>query len=642
MAQEDHRDHVESVHRSASMFDLEPNPFEQSFASTKKSQSVSAAVPNPQDHRLNDGVTGPVGERSSKVTISEITSNNRELDQRRSSVFSYGAQKPHLHSPPLLTPGGSRRLPPILLSPNFHQQTGNGGLLSGQGPLSAHMPNYSNLSPKNDLPNVSMDLQRPPLNLSLSKTVFTPNESNLRTGLTPNILGPAHQMPHPTHTLPYFNGPRSDLGTHDDHRNPSNYGLSMGMNGDLSGQMQPYPPAVGSLSSYSSTQQFQRSNNALPRNGVPSQGSGSLIESHNSKQSTQMNNYVVEQTASSTKDQQAKSTNPSSPPRTASRRKRKSSTPSRGSKSSKSSQRNTPTSQDSKNLGKKDSNDSVDRDSDEGQDRKRREFLERNRVAASKFRKRKKEYIKRVEMDLKFYEAEYDDMSHAINKMCGVLEGSSPPSNSLVCMLETAISKNDTTSSLSILAHIKQVLYETRYFQRNGRNPRREIEYPQDSEDEERRRTDKELSNSRHNSLAGITSSVNSSRTPGTSISGPVAASYISNGAPPSVSTGSSKSVLTDATSVPSVVKVEDPASVVYPMPTTEVKKPSAVPSAIGTISSLPTVINGRPVIPLNDIDPHSNPDPNSLSGLRQSSLVSLAPGVVNSEPITFKYPNSD
>ncbi|QLL34568.1 hypothetical protein HG536_0G04300 [Torulaspora globosa] len=649
MAQNDRRNGVVPVSESASMFDLEPNPFEQSFASTKKSQPTSGAVPSPQDQRLA-GVAGQTGEKSSKVTIPEINSNIKESDvgnQRRSSVFSYGTQKPHLQSPPLLTPGGSRRLPPILLSPNFIQQAPSGSL-AVQGPLGSLMANYSSMSPKNELPSADTELQRPPLSLGLSKTVFAANESSLRTGLTPNIqgtiaqVGPTH---HPAHALPYFGGPRNDIGSQEDNRSATVYGTSMATGSDLGGPSQPYTPGIGSLLGFSSTQAFQRSTNPPPRNGVLPVA-GPLADPNSAQRFAQIQNYTAEPITASIKDQHTKSLGSNSPPRTAVRRKRKSSTPSRGSKSSKSSRRNTPTSHDSKNAGKKEVSDSADKDSDDGQERKRREFLERNRVAASKFRKRKKEYIKRVETDLKFYEAEYEDMSHAINKLCGIVNVSCSPvaSSSLVCMLETAISKNDAPSSLSILAHIKQILYQTRYFQRNGRNPRREIEYPPDSDDDDRQRTDKE-SSSRHNSIAAIPSSVNSSRAPDTSIPGPVAASYITSGGPPSGGTGSSKSTLTDTTSAPSIVKEEDPVPAVYTIPLAEDKKSSdgsTVASAIGTISSLPTVINGRPVIPLSDIDPHRNSDPSSISGIRQSSLVNLTSDVVNTEQISFKYPNSD
>lgn len=639
MAQNDRRNGVVPVSGSATMFDLEPNPFEQSFASTKKSQTASGVVPSPQDQRLASVVPN---ERNCKVTIPEITSNNRDLEagnQRRSSVFSYGAQKPHLQSPPVLTPGGSRRLPPILLSPNFIQQAPSGAL-AVQGPLGSLM---ASMSPKNELAVADAELQRPPLSLGLSKTAFTPNESSLRTGLTPNIQGPIAPH-HPGHALPYFGGARNDIGSQEDNRNATVYGSNMVAGGDLGVPSQPYTPGIGSLLGFSSTQAFQRSTNPPPRNGVQPAASP-LADAKNAKRFAQMQHYAAEPVAAEpitapTKDQHTKSLGSNSPYRTAVRRKRKSSTSSRGSKSSKNSRKNTPTSN-----GKKEASDSADKDSDDSQERKRREFLERNRVAASKFRKRKKEYIKRVETDLKFYEAEYEDMAHAINKLCGIVNISSSPvaSSSLVCMLETAISKNDAPSSLSILAHIKQILYQTRYFQRKGRNPRREIEYPPDSDDDDRQRTDKE-SSSRHNSIPGIPSSVSSSRTPGTSISGPVAASYITSAGPPSGSTVSSKSTLTDAASVPSI-REEDPASTVYPIPLTEDKKPSdgsTAPSAIGTISSLPTVINGRPVIPLSDIDPPPDSDPNSISGIRQSSLVNLTSDVVNTESISFKYPNSD
>lgn len=108
------------------------------------------------------------------------------------------------------------------------------------------------------------------------------------------------------------------------------------------------------------------------------------------------------------------------------------------------------------------------------QERKRKEFLERNRVAASKFRKRKKEYIKKIESDLQFYEAEYDDLSQCMDKLCGISKQTI--NSSLVGMLKQALLRHDVTSSLTVCNHIEQVLLQTKYVQRGGRNPRREEE----------------------------------------------------------------------------------------------------------------------------------------------------------------------
>lgn len=647
------RENSVSSSQSVSMFDLEPNPFEQSFASTKKSNSVPGVIASSQqapDSRVRSAHV-PVTERNSTLSISEITSNNRGTtpnDQRKPSPFLYGAQKPNLASPPLLTPGGSKRLPPIIFPPNFIQQVPGEPSLIDQGPAAS----LATVSPKDNRPS-TVEVQRPPLTLSLSRSGLIPNESNLRTGLTPNILTPGHQLPpthYPYHPLPYYHGPKVD--SHDELKpnNGMNLGLGVPNANELNNNPQSLTPGLGSLLAFPPGQTSQRTIGTLPRNGSPQadtsvQADSTAIEEAANKDS------IIEPTISTTGTKQRGTSFSNSPSRASARKKRKTSVTSKGIKSTKNSQKSTSYSTDPKSLAK---NNNADKESDDDQERKRKEFLERNRVAASKFRQRKKEYIKKVEMDLKFYEAEYEDMSRAMNKMCGINQGSNSPSNSLVCMLETAVSKNDIPSSLSILTHIKQVLYETRYFQRNGKNPRSGIEYSQESEEEDKHGTDKErsMSRSRHGSLVGHPSSSNSIQSSDSHTAGPMAASFIANGAPHSSSTRSnvsslgteSASIGTDNTSAPSSVRPDDPNAADFPGPYDEKNRSTAQPvaSAIGTISTLPDVINGRQVIPLNGIDPQPDSNSNNVSEIRQSSLVNITTCLGSPQPIPSQYPNSN
>lgn len=136
-------------------------------------------------------------------------------------------------------------------------------------------------------------------------------------------------------------------------------------------------------------------------------------------------------------------------------------------------------------------------DENEEQERKRKEFLERNRVAASKFRKRKKEYIKKIENDLQFYESEYDDLTQVIGKLCGIIpssssnsqfnvnvstpSSSSPPSTSLIALLESSISRSDYSSAMSVLSNMKQLICETNFYRRGGKNPRDDMDGQEDS-----------------------------------------------------------------------------------------------------------------------------------------------------------------
>lgn len=635
-----------SSSRSVSMFDLEPNPFEQSFASTKKSHSVAAigvSGQQPPDSKTRP-TQGLLSERNSTLSISEITSNSHIAgtnDQKKPYPFFYGGQKPTLTSPPLLTPGGSKRLPPIIFSPSFIQQAPGEPSMIDQG----HATALANVSPKNNRSNAT-EAQRPPLTISLSRTGLIPNESSLRTGLTPNILTPGHQLPpthYPYHPLSYYHGSKGDVGSHDEMK--SNNGISVGLgvpnSNELGQNSQALTPGLGSLLAFSPTSTIPKNTGSGPKND-PSQADPNV------QGKSVLQDPVAESIIPASGYKQRKPSLVNSPPRSTARKKRRASVNSKGSKPPKSNR--TSTSNDSKMT----KIDTGDKESDDEQERKRREFLERNRVAASKFRQRKKEYIKKVEMDLKFYESEYDDMSRAMNKMCGMSQGSSSPSSSLISMLETAITKNDVASSLSILTHIKQVLYDTKYVQRKGRNPRLGIECPQESEEEEKQRIDKDrsLSRSRNGSLAGIPSSSNSNQSPNNHTAGPMAASFIPSGAPNSLGTNSNTSSLgiehvslgSESTPDLSTVKVED-AAVTSMTPTFNEKNQSTGPpvaSAIGTISSLPDVINGRPVIPLNGIEPRLDSSSNLASEIRHSSLVNLASTVASTGSMASQYPNSN
>ena len=104
----------------------------------------------------------------------------------------------------------------------------------------------------------------------------------------------------------------------------------------------------------------------------------------------------------------------------------------------------------------------------EEQESKRKEFLERNRVAASKFRKRKKEYIKRIEEDVQFYELEYDDMAQALMQLQQTPQSQSQP---LLDLIDQAVRKGDAQGALQLVDHARQVVRRTRLFQRGGANP---------------------------------------------------------------------------------------------------------------------------------------------------------------------------
>ena len=140
--------------KSVSSFDLELNPFEQSFASTKKPPAVGSLAGTP-------------GNRTAM------------FDNHR---YSSSLQQAHM-----LSPGGSKRLPPLLLSPtnmvtSNSQNTGATPLLKQE------------------------QIQTPGFFIG---TGLTPNEISLRTGLTP--LGGAVSSTHSF--LPLITGQNQPIGT---------------------------------------------------------------------------------------------------------------------------------------------------------------------------------------------------------------------------------------------------------------------------------------------------------------------------------------------------------------------------------------------------------------------------------------------
>lgn len=126
-----------------STFDLEPNPFEQSFAPNKQGQQAG-----------------------------------QQMGQQMSQ------QKPVIQSPSVLTPGGSRRLPPLVLSPNMQALGAVGvGVAAGTGSTAPAGANSGAGAAAGATASGTLAWQ------PFQRTGLTPNiESNMRTGLTPNNL----------------------------------------------------------------------------------------------------------------------------------------------------------------------------------------------------------------------------------------------------------------------------------------------------------------------------------------------------------------------------------------------------------------------------------------------------------------------
>ncbi|KAI5966611.1 SKO1 [Candida theae] len=174
---------------SRSNFDLEPNPFERSFATKDSSLSLSTTAGHQSRH-----------ESSSEI---DTAGNSSAYSNSKANLAFTGIQDPHEQqthvqqqqqiqhqplqnhhptklpgiTPPLFTPGG-RRLPPLEPTSNPGTPTTNlwNSLLSASNGSTNPLPQQNGqLHPAQQSYN----------QFASRKTGLTPNESNLRSGLTP-------------------------------------------------------------------------------------------------------------------------------------------------------------------------------------------------------------------------------------------------------------------------------------------------------------------------------------------------------------------------------------------------------------------------------------------------------------------------
>lgn len=181
-----------------SKFDLEPNPFERSFA-TKESSSLSLNELNNSTATTNNNkdANSDINSIGSARAISSTTKNSNKhnlhipniSNVNQHSEDGVSAKLPGI-TPPLFTPGG-RRLPPIGLSPGGSTAKYTSGLSNGSlsnNPDSSLWPNFiGNQNPQ--APQLQLQQNFNQLLSSIRKTGLTPNESNIRLGLTPGGLG---------------------------------------------------------------------------------------------------------------------------------------------------------------------------------------------------------------------------------------------------------------------------------------------------------------------------------------------------------------------------------------------------------------------------------------------------------------------
>lgn len=565
---------------SISSLHLEPNPFEQSFATTKKPQENESMLKSGESNNLvannslsptlnlptasifspgsngmntfinnniNSGTTSATngnnnhnisntningnnnvnsnGEnvrpllmnKISSISISDLTtqlnddkvnkpSNNIDNNNKSNNnnnntntenkikppnLFSSGSftqhfffsqqQKPNIMSPGALTPGGSKKLPP-LLSPNFMIPTNN---------ISTNTSSNSNNISNNNGGNGFLSY--------LPRSGLTPNESNMRSGLTPGSVFPllptidimnsnnannnnAHSSKGLNKTslesmgpfTPSINGiltlPNMDNNVNGNHHSKSNNQT------DISNSTINNTVSNTASNTVSNTQSGNQSNVVSPMiapiespmsNNVSSNSSGTInkiIKTENVT-ITKNNKRKLNETFPTSSNVSFTSTIDMKPIR---KYKRKLNT-TNNTKSI--TQKNDTTQADSSvdNRGN-DKKPLIPEDEDE---RKRKEFLERNRVAASKFRKRKKEYISKIENYIQIYEREYNELSSVMAPICGFQQNNNGTNfeSSLLHQIENSIQKNDLVGAMNIINHMKNLLSETNYYRRNGTAP---------------------------------------------------------------------------------------------------------------------------------------------------------------------------
>lgn len=541
-------------------FDLEPNPFEQSFASTKKATlggrladksveqgGVAGVIPNGSVNGVSVGGAIPGGPSpgARQANAPLLDSKSRLLMNIGGAGAGAGqapgqvaggmgpgqAKPPNIQSPPILSPGGSRRLPPLTLSPN----TAISNVLQGQTSPGAFY-------------------------LNLPKTGLTPNESNIRSGLTPALMNS-------NGTGNGNNGTSAVANTNGLSAIPvaltSSTGLTPGrfspmLNSLLNMPRGPVFPvantnnnnnnnnnnAINNTNTNNTTNNSHSTNNNINMNNtnidgraLTNQAKDDSIPNNKSPNSSPNNSNIMSVDSNTTQSAISNSAsqlvlssditlgqvknsdgmtrgvyNNDDPKsvakhkggtRTQSKKngvntefdnkenvssvngtnnatassstslKNKSGTKKRKVSTSKSKPKSSPNESDNFSEPTYDGgSDAGDTEADRA--RKRQEFLERNRIAASRFRKRKKEYIKRIEADLSFYESEYNDLTACLASLTGI----SPHNNnsmgnpSLINSLKQALITQDLKSALQLCDMLEHTVLNTKYIQRNGVNPR--------------------------------------------------------------------------------------------------------------------------------------------------------------------------
>lgn len=413
---------------------MELNPFERSFA-TKENGPTSNG--NESTNKEND-TAGGMSTISNNSKAS--TTNKHNLHIPNISSLNDNPNKLPGITPPLFTPGG-RRLPPLGLSPNgplsnpgtpgtnlwnsLLNATTNHGETNGNNIIPPF--NHSNSSNFTNSANNPNNAHYNQFVNSLRKTGLTPNESNLRSGLTPGGVNhpggfPFGHVPGLTTPSALLNSPMTPglsslLGMGSGHTN-NNTNENGHTNGDMynlqannntnnttnDNNNGTFPP---SLPPPSNPAQLQPNTykNPLPtiNSGKPLVGNEIVKQEHEftSEDGKRKKKTELNEKSKKRKTDTVKADQPSKPaPKKKAAKK--------------------------DNFVEKDSDVSI-KEEDENEEEpekgkgrpndKRKNFLERNRVAASKCRQRKKQLLQKMEDELSFYSSGYRELSAQVQQL---------------------------------------------------------------------------------------------------------------------------------------------------------------------------------------------------------------------------------
>ena len=550
-----------------SSLNLEPNPFEQSFAHTGKLNQTGSTASSTSGTNINNnletingskfitntinssqfthqsqvsGKTGlyttlqsplPLLEKQSTLSISQLTSDNRVLSDDNntnnisstthiipsistndndssndplnsntftmnrptifgptlSSAFIFPPVRPNIQTPGVLTPGGSKKLPPPILSPNFLPSNTDDSIT-----------NITNTNSNNNN-NVNVTSNTNSYFSYIPKTGSTPNEANIRTGLTPGSSYPLFQNIG-------FNNNNNSLNSSNTNivsttNIPNNYNSSMTpdipngnsistLNNNIINDYTKMPNTRYSLSPSPSVFGMSMSLTTGINTTVPLTGVTVLNNSNSVSEDKNIGNSLVTEQTDNNNDtcvniddsnnnhnnrrrksaiydvsKEIDNSKLSEKATTKSRRRKYSLNIDEHQDSTEPTSKNVKSTKNERKH-RSSENDKTSQEYLDEKERKRREFLERNRIAASKFRKRKKEYIQRIENDFRHLQIEYDEMRSVLDALCSF--NTHKHKASILSRLRFNLERNYVTEAMNDLNEIEYLVQNIEYYKRGG------------------------------------------------------------------------------------------------------------------------------------------------------------------------------